>query len=69
MTEGIGDGLLEHVPARRAGTPEEVAACVRFLASERRRLRNRRLPDRRRRADRLTSTRTERRRDGSYRYP
>jgi 3-oxoacyl-[acyl-carrier protein] reductase len=33
MTEGIGDELLSHVPARRAGTPEEVAACVRFLAS------------------------------------
>ena len=34
MTEGIGDALLENVPARRAGTPEEVAACIRFLASE-----------------------------------
>jgi 3-oxoacyl-[acyl-carrier protein] reductase len=34
MTEGIGDDMLEEVPARRAGTPEEVAACVRFLASE-----------------------------------
>ena len=34
MTEGIGDNLLEHVPARRAGTPDEVAECVRFLASE-----------------------------------
>ena len=34
MTEGIGDGLLKAVPARRAGTPEEVAACVRFLASD-----------------------------------
>jgi 3-oxoacyl-[acyl-carrier protein] reductase len=34
MTEDIGDGLLKDVPARRAGTPEEVAACVRFLASE-----------------------------------
>jgi 3-oxoacyl-[acyl-carrier protein] reductase len=33
MTEGIGDGLLELVPARRAGTPDEVAACVRFLTS------------------------------------
>lgn len=34
MTEGLSNGLLEAVPARRAGTPEEVAACVRFLASE-----------------------------------
>ncbi len=25
---------LEHVPARRAGKPEEVAAAVRFLASD-----------------------------------
>ncbi|HEX2482398.1 MAG TPA: 3-oxoacyl-ACP reductase FabG, partial [Methylomirabilota bacterium] len=33
MTEGIGENLLEHVPARRAGTPDEVAECVRFLAS------------------------------------
>jgi 3-oxoacyl-[acyl-carrier protein] reductase len=34
MTEGIGGNLLEQVPARRAGTPEEVAECVRFLASD-----------------------------------
>ncbi len=34
LTEGVGDGLLEHVPARRAGTCEEIAACVRFLASD-----------------------------------
>ena len=34
MTEGLDERLLELVPARRMGTPEEVAACVRFLASE-----------------------------------
>ena len=34
MTEGIGENLLEHVPAQRAGTPDEVAECVRFLASD-----------------------------------
>ncbi len=34
FTEGIGDKLLEGIPARRIGTPEEVAACVRFLASD-----------------------------------
>jgi 3-oxoacyl-[acyl-carrier protein] reductase len=33
MTEDLGDGLLALVPARRAGTPDEVAACVRFLTS------------------------------------
>jgi 3-oxoacyl-[acyl-carrier protein] reductase len=34
FTEDVGDELLELVPARRKGTPEEVAACVRFLASD-----------------------------------
>jgi 3-oxoacyl-[acyl-carrier protein] reductase len=34
MTAGIDSGLLEAVPARRAGRPEDVAACARFLASE-----------------------------------
>jgi 3-oxoacyl-[acyl-carrier protein] reductase len=34
MTADVEEGLLELVPARRLGTPEEVAACVRFLASE-----------------------------------
>src|SRR6202035_3223703 len=34
MTEGVSKDLLAQVPARRAGTPEEVAACVRFLASD-----------------------------------
>jgi 3-oxoacyl-[acyl-carrier protein] reductase len=33
MTDDLGDGLLGLVPARRAGTPDEVAACVRFLTS------------------------------------
>ena len=34
MTADVSKDLLAAVPARRAGTPEEVAACVRFLASE-----------------------------------
>jgi len=33
MTAGIDSELLAAVPARRAGTPDEVAACVRFLVS------------------------------------
>jgi 3-oxoacyl-[acyl-carrier protein] reductase len=34
MTAELDGNLLESVPARRAGRPEEVAACARFLASE-----------------------------------
>jgi 3-oxoacyl-[acyl-carrier protein] reductase len=34
MTASVDQTLLEAVPARRAGTPEEVAACVRFLVSD-----------------------------------
>jgi 3-oxoacyl-[acyl-carrier protein] reductase len=34
MTENIPQALSEKVPAQRAGTPEEVAAAVAFLASE-----------------------------------
>jgi 3-oxoacyl-[acyl-carrier protein] reductase len=34
MTAGVSKDLLAQVPARRAGTPEEVAACVRFLVSD-----------------------------------
>ena len=33
LTDGVGRELLDAVPARRAGSPEDVAACVRFLAS------------------------------------
>lgn len=34
MTADLNGDLLAAIPARRAGTPEEVAACVRFLVSE-----------------------------------
>jgi len=34
MTADVADALVEHVPARRAGRPEEVAACVSFLVSD-----------------------------------
>jgi 3-oxoacyl-[acyl-carrier protein] reductase len=33
MTAELNSDLLAAVPAKRAGTPEEVAACVRFLVS------------------------------------
>lgn len=33
MTAGVSRELLAAIPARRAGTPEEVAGCVRFLCS------------------------------------
>jgi len=34
MTEELTQDWLERIPARRLGTPEDVAAAVRFLASE-----------------------------------
>jgi 3-oxoacyl-[acyl-carrier protein] reductase len=34
MLEGLTKDLLAMVPARRLGTPDEVAACVRFLTSD-----------------------------------
>jgi 3-oxoacyl-[acyl-carrier protein] reductase len=34
LSEGVSSTLLDRVPARRAGRPEEVADCVAFLASE-----------------------------------
>jgi 3-oxoacyl-[acyl-carrier protein] reductase len=33
LTEGLHGTFLGEIPVRRAGTPDEVAACVRFLAS------------------------------------
>jgi 3-oxoacyl-[acyl-carrier protein] reductase len=33
MTQDIPPELAARVPARRAGTPEDVAACIAFLAS------------------------------------
>jgi 3-oxoacyl-[acyl-carrier protein] reductase len=34
MTEDLSPDLLNAVPARRAGSPQDVADCVRFLASD-----------------------------------
>jgi 3-oxoacyl-[acyl-carrier protein] reductase len=34
MMAGASADLVSHIPARRVGTPEEVAACVRFLTSD-----------------------------------
>jgi 3-oxoacyl-[acyl-carrier protein] reductase len=34
MTKDLSPQVLEAVPARRAGQPHEVAACVRFLTSD-----------------------------------
>jgi 3-oxoacyl-[acyl-carrier protein] reductase len=34
MTQDIPESVIDAVPAKRAGTPEEVAAAVRFLASD-----------------------------------
>jgi len=33
LTRDVGSSLGDHVPARRPGTPQEVAACIGFLAS------------------------------------
>jgi 3-oxoacyl-[acyl-carrier protein] reductase len=34
MTADLPEAVMQAVPARRAGTPDEVAAAVRFLASD-----------------------------------
>ena len=60
LTEDIGDGLREAIPARRAGTPEEIAACVRFLASDEAAVRDRLHAHRRRRPERLSATQRRR---------
>lgn len=33
LAAGLDEGALEHIPARRLGEPDEVAACIRFLVS------------------------------------
>ena len=60
LTNGVnGDRFLETVPARRFGTPEEIAACVRFLSLRGRQLRDRNDTYRGRRPDRLNRTKGE----------
>lgn len=34
LTEGVEPGLMRGIPVRRAGAPEDVAHCVRFLTSD-----------------------------------
>ena len=34
MTRDVAERVVDHIPARRVGQPEEVAAAVRFLASD-----------------------------------
>ncbi len=34
MTRDLAEAVVDHIPARRVGQPEEVAAAVRFLASD-----------------------------------
>ena len=54
--------LLDGIPARRPGSPEEVAACIRFLASDEASLRDRGRAAHRRRHVRLINP-TERKED------
>jgi 3-oxoacyl-[acyl-carrier protein] reductase len=34
LTDDVGNGLVDAIPARRPGTAREIASCVRFLASD-----------------------------------
>ena len=68
LTDDVNGDALGEIPARRPGTPEEVAACVRFLASPEAELRDRNDADRRRRPERLDKNqRKERRNDNQGR--
>ena len=62
FTEEVLEGdMAKAIPARRIGTPEEVAACIRFLASAGSFLRDRNDADRGRRPQRLAASTGQRR--------
>jgi 3-oxoacyl-[acyl-carrier protein] reductase len=34
LTADVGDDMVRRIPARRTGTPKEIASCIRFLTTE-----------------------------------